>query len=132
LLKAFTEDMDIHTFVASQIYGVEAGEVTSEMRGRAKAVNFGIIYGQGPYGLSQSIGISQAEAKRFIDDYYARYPLIRKFMDGEIDKASKRGHAETILGRRRPITGLTSKNFNVRSLAERLTVNTVIQGLRRI
>ncbi|MEN6308444.1 MAG: DNA polymerase I, partial [Anaerohalosphaeraceae bacterium] len=128
LLKAFTEDMDIHTFVASQIHGVEAGEVTSEMRGRAKAVNFGIIYGQGPYGLSQSIGISQAEAKRFIDDYYARYPSIRKFMDGEIDKASKRGFAETILGRRRPITGLTTKNFNVRSLAERLTVNTVIQG----
>ncbi len=128
LLKAFSEDMDIHTFVASQIYGVEAGEVTSEMRGRAKAVNFGIIYGQGPYGLSQTIGISQAEAKRFIDDYYSRYPSIRKFMDGEIDKASKRGFAETILGRRRPITGLTSKNFTVRSLAERLTVNTVIQG----
>jgi len=128
LLKAFAEDRDIHTFVASQIYGVAAEAVTSDMRGRAKAVNFGIIYGQGPYGLSQTIGISQAEAKRFIDEYYGRYPSIRKFMDSEIDKASKRGFAETILGRRRPITGLNSKNFSVRSQAERLTVNTVIQG----
>ncbi len=128
LLKAFAEDRDIHTFVASQIYGVAAEAVTSDMRGRAKAVNFGIIYGQGPYGLSQTIGISQAEAKRFIDEYYGRYPSIRQFMDSEIDKASKRGFAETILGRRRPITGLNSKNFSVRSQAERLTVNTVIQG----
>jgi DNA polymerase-1 len=128
LLKAFADDMDIHTFVASQIYGIPADEVSSEMRTKAKAVNFGIIYGQGPYGLSQNVGISQAEAKKFIDDYYARYPAIRKFMDGEIDKAAKSGYAQTILGRRRPITGLNSKNHNVRSLAERLTVNTVIQG----
>jgi DNA polymerase-1 len=128
LLKAFAEDMDIHTFVASQIYGIPADQVPSEMRTKAKAVNFGIIYGQGAFGLSQNVGISQSEAKKFIDDYYARYPSIRKFMDGEIDKAAKLGYAQTILGRRRPITGLESKNHNIRSQAERLTVNTVIQG----
>jgi DNA polymerase-1 len=128
LLKAFADDMDIHTFVASQIYGIPVEEVSSEMRTKAKAVNFGIIYGQGPYGLSQTVGISQGEAKKFIDDYYARYPSIRAFMDGEIDKAAKLGFAQTILGRRRPITGLDSKNFNVRSLSQRLTVNTVVQG----
>jgi DNA polymerase-1 len=128
LLKAFAEDMDIHTFVASQIYGIPADQVPSEMRTKAKAVNFGIIYGQGAFGLSQNVGISQGEAKKFIDDYYARYPSIRKFMDGEIDKAAKTGFAQTILGRRRPITGLDSKNHNIRSQAERFTVNTVIQG----
>jgi DNA polymerase-1 len=128
LLKAFADDMDIHTFVASQIYGIPAKEVSSEMRTKAKAVNFGIIYGQGPFGLSQNIGISQSEAKKFIDEYYARYPSIRAFMDGEIDKTAKLGFAQTILGRRRPITGLDSKNHNIRSQAQRLTVNTVIQG----
>jgi DNA polymerase I len=128
LLKAFAEDMDIHAFVASQIYGVPVDQVPSEMRTKAKAVNFGIIYGQGAFGLSQGVGISQSEAKKFIDDYYARYPSIRKFMDSEIDKATKLGYAQTILGRRRPITGLDSKNHNIRSQAERMTVNTVIQG----
>ncbi len=128
LLKAFADDMDIHTFVAAQIYGVALADVSSEMRTKAKAVNFGIIYGQGAYGLSQTVGIGQSEAKKFIDDYYARYPLIRKFMDGVIDRTNKMGYAETILGRRRPIAGLDSKNFNIRSQSERLAVNTVIQG----
>jgi DNA polymerase-1 len=128
LLKAFIEDQDIHRFVASQVYGVRPQDVTGEMRSKAKGVNFGIIYGQGPFGLSKSIGISQAEAKQFIEDYYKRYPSIRSFMNNAINKAKNLGYAETILHRRRPITGLASKNFNVRSLAERLTVNTVIQG----
>lgn len=128
LLKAFTDDQDIHRFVASQVYGVQPEEVTSEMRGKAKGVNFGIIYGQGPFGLAKSIGISQAEAKQFIADYFDRYPSIRAFMDSEIHKTENMGYAETILHRRRPITGLGSKNFNIRSLAERLTINTVIQG----
>jgi DNA polymerase-1 len=128
LLKAFTEDQDIHRFVASQVYGVDAEDVTSEMRGKAKGVNFGIIYGQGPFGLSKSIGITQAEAKQFIEDYFNRYPSIRSFMDDVIGNAKNLGYAETILHRRRPISGLDSKNFNMRSLAERLTINTVIQG----
>ena len=128
LLKAFTDDQDIHRFVASQVYGVEPEAVTSEMRGKAKGVNFGIIYGQGPFGLSKAIGITQAEAKQFIADYFNRYPSIRSFMDDAIHKAKNIGYAETILHRRRPINGLNSSNFNMRSQAERLTINTVIQG----
>ena len=128
LLKAFAEDRDIHTFVAAQIYGVPMEEVTPAMRGKAKGVNFGIIYGQGPFGLAKNIGISQQEAKRFIDDYFARYKSIRAFMDETIRKTRTLGYAETILGRRRPITGLDSRNYTVRSQAERLAINTVIQG----
>lgn len=128
LLKAFTEDRDIHTFVASQIYGVSLDEVTSAMRGKAKGVNFGIIYGQGAFGLARSVGVSQQEAKQFIDAYFARYKSIRAFMDDVIRKTQKMGYAETILGRRRPITGLDSRNHNIRSQAERMAINTVIQG----
>jgi DNA polymerase-1 len=128
LTAAFAADQDIHSFVASQIFNVPIGEVTSDMRSRCKAVNFGIIYGQGPFGLSRSIGISQAEAKRFIEDYFARYSSIRQFMDDCIDKAKRSGYAETILHRRRKIKNLSSKNSNKRSQAERLAVNTVIQG----
>ena len=128
LLKAFAEDRDIHSFVASQIYGVPLEEVTPQMRSKSKAVNFGIIYGQGPFGLARSVGISQQEARQFINDYFARYKSIRAFMDQLISKTQKQGYAETILGRRRPITGLNSRNHHVRSQAERLAVNTVIQG----
>jgi DNA polymerase-1 len=128
LRAAFAADQDIHRFVASQIYNVPIEEVTSEMRSRCKAVNFGIIYGQGAFGLSRSIGISQAEAKKFIDDYFARYSSIRKFMDDCIARAKRTGYAETILYRRRKIQNLSSKNSNKRAQAERLAVNTVIQG----
>jgi len=128
LMEAFAADRDIHRFVASQIYGVPIEEVTREMRSRCKAVNFGIIYGQGAFGLSRSIGISRAEAKRFIADYYARYGSIRNFMDECIEKARQTGYAETILHRRRKIQNLNSSNGNKRSQAERLAVNTVVQG----
>ena len=128
LMTAFAEDKDIHRFVASQIYNCPIEDVTSEMRSRCKTVNFGVIYGQGAFGLSQTIGISQAEARKFIDDYYARYSSIRKFMDDCIDLARQNGYAETILHRRRKIQNLNSKNSNKRSQAERLAVNTVIQG----
>ncbi|MCH7557271.1 MAG: DNA polymerase I [Planctomycetes bacterium] len=128
LMAAFAADRDIHRFVASQIYDCPIEQVTSEMRSRCKAVNFGIIYGQGAFGLSRSIGISQAEAKKFIEDYFARYSSIRKFMDDCIDLARQTGYAETILHRRRKIPNLTNKNAGKRSQAERLAVNTVIQG----
>jgi len=128
LMAAFAADQDIHSFVASQIFNVPLQEVTSEMRSRCKAVNFGIIYGQGAFGLSRSIGISQTEAKKFIDDYFARYKSIRKFMDDCITKAKHTGYAETILHRRRKISNLGSKNSNKRRQAERLAINTVIQG----
>lgn len=128
LIKAFADDMDIHRFVAAQIYGVPLDAVSDAQRAKAKAVNFGIIYGQGAYGLSQSVGISQQEAKQFIDDYFARYKSIRAFFDQVLRKTKTTGYAETILGRRRPIAGLESKNFAARAQAERLAINTVIQG----
>jgi DNA polymerase-1 len=128
LMAAFAADRDIHRFVASQIFDCPIEEVTGEMRSRCKAVNFGIIYGQGAFGLSRSIGISQTEAKKFIEDYFARYSSIRKFMDHCIDLARQTGYAETILHRRRKIPNLTNKNAAKRSQAERLAVNTVIQG----
>jgi len=128
LMAAFAADQDIHRFVASQIYNVPIEDVTGEMRSRCKAVNFGIIYGQGAFGLSRSIGISHAEAKNFIDDYFARYSSIRKFMDDCIASAKRTGYAETILHRRRKIPNLSSQNSGKRSQAERLAINTVIQG----
>ena len=128
LRAAFAADQDIHVFVASQIYGVPIKEVTSEMRSNCKAVNFGIIYGQGPFGLSRSIGITQAEAKKFIDDYFARYSSIRNFLDSCVDAAKRTGYAETILHRRREIRNLNNKNANKRAQAQRLAANTVIQG----
>lgn len=128
LRKAFAEDRDIHRFVASQIYGVPIEEVNSDMRTKAKAVNFGIIYGQGAYGLARTTGLSQSEAKKFIEDYFRRYKSIRQFMDQSIERAKNFGYAETILHRRRKIDGLDSRNHNVRSQAHRLAINTVIQG----
>ena len=128
LRAAFAADQDIHAFVASQIYGVSIEDVTGEMRSSCKAVNFGIIYGQGPFGLSRAIGITQADAKKFIDDYFARYSSIRKFMDSVIDAAKRTGYVETVLHRRRKIQNLNSKNANKRAQAERFAVNTVIQG----
>ncbi len=128
MMAAFADDRDIHRFVASQIYNCDIEDVTSEMRSRCKTVNFGVIYGQGAFGLSRTIGISQSEAKKFIDDYFARYSSIRKFMDECVEQAKKTGYAETILNRQRKIQNLYSKNAGKRSQAERLAVNTVIQG----
>ncbi len=128
LMSAFAADQDIHRFVASQIYGVPIEEVTDEMRSHCKAVSFGIIYGQGAFGLARSIGTSQAEAKKFIDDYFARYSSIRKFMDSVIEAAKHTGFSETILHRRRRIPDLASKNANKRAQAQRFAINTVIQG----
>ena len=128
LREAFAADQDIHSFVASQIYDVPIEEVTGEMRSSCKAVNFGIIYGQGAFGLARSIGISMPEAKKFIDDYFARYSSIRKFMDSCVTLARTTGCVETILNRRRRIQNLNSKNHNKRAQAERFVINTVIQG----
>jgi DNA polymerase-1 len=128
LMAAFAADRDIHSFVASQIFDVRIEEVTGDMRSRCKAVNFGIIYGQGPFGLSRTIGISQTEARKFIEDYFARYGSIRDFMDRCVASARQTGYAETILHRRRKIVNLNSKNANKRKQAERLAVNTVVQG----
>jgi DNA polymerase-1 len=128
MCDAFALDCDIHRFVASQIYNIPIEKVTPEMRSRCKAVNFGLIYGQGAQGLANTTGLSFAEARKFIDDYFTRYASIRDFMDGLVEQAKQTGYAETILGRRREIFNLTSTNPGKRSQARRLAVNTVIQG----
>lgn len=128
LQQAFREDQDIHRFVAAQIAGLRPEDVTEEMRSRAKAVNFGIIYGQSAYGLSRTTDLSLSEARAFIAEYFRRYPRIREFIDRCIAEARERGYATTLLGRRRPIRHLDSRSPAVRAQAERLAVNTVVQG----
>ncbi|TWT43801.1 DNA polymerase I [Phycisphaerae bacterium RAS1] len=128
LKRAFADDLDIHAFVASQVNNVALDAVTKEMRAKAKAVNFGIIYGQTAHGLAQTTGMSRTEAQKFIDAYFARYSRIRGFINQCIETARRDGAVRTILGRRRPITDIDSRNRAARALAERLSVNTVIQG----
>ena len=128
LRAAFAADQDIHRFVASQVYGVPLDAVTSEMRSRSKAVSFGLIYGQGAFGLARATGMSAADARQFIEDYFARYGSVRAFLDSCVEKARRSGYAETVLGRRRRILDIKSHNAGRRAQAERLAVNTVIQG----
>jgi DNA polymerase-1 len=128
LLQAFHEGRDIHATVAAQVNGVPLEEVTPEQRSAAKAVNFGIIYGQSAFGLSRQINVPVGEAQAFINAYFMRYPGIRMFIDKCIDDAKANGYAETILGRRRPIPELHSRNRQQRSFGERIAVNTVVQG----
>ncbi len=128
LTRAFVEDQDIHAFVAAQINGVPLDAVTKEMRGRAKAVNFGIIYGQTAHGLAQATGMSRTDAQSFIDAYFQRYPRIRAFMNRCVADAKRDGFVRTILGRTRPIENIDSRNASVRAQAERFAVNTVVQG----
>ncbi|MCH8251603.1 MAG: DNA polymerase I, partial [Planctomycetes bacterium] len=128
LLTAFRGGQDIHRAVAAQVNGVSIDEVTSAQRSAAKAVNFGIIYGQTAFGLSRSLGISLGEAGVFIDMYFMRYPGIRLFIDRCIADARHAGFAQTILGRRRPIPELQSRNRQQVAFGERVAVNTVVQG----
>ena len=128
LVEAFRTGLDIHRVVAAQVNGVEMDQVTSAQRSAAKAVNFGIIYGQSAFGLSRSLGIPVGEARAFIDTYFMRYPGIRLFIDDCIDRAKSAGYAETILGRRRPVPELHSRNRQQVGFGERIAVNTVVQG----
>jgi DNA polymerase-1 len=128
LLDAFAKDQDIHAFVAAQIAGVPPERVSREMRSRAKAVNFGIIYGQGAFGLARSLGIPQREAAEFISLYKSRYPGIVSFMAECVSQAEATGHVSTLLGRQRAIPEISSRNRARRALGERLAINTVIQG----
>ncbi len=128
LRAAFAADQDIHRFVASQVYGISLDDVTSEMRSRSKAVSFGLIYGQGAFGLARATGMTASDARQFIEDYFARYGSVRAFLDSCVEKARHTGYAETILGRRRRILDIKSRNQGRRAQAERLAVNTVIQG----
>lgn len=128
LLKAFREGEDIHRSVAAEVYGVGRDDVTSEMRRVAKAVNFGVIYGQSAYGLAAALGIDQESAEAFIDDYFAKYSGVARFIDETLRTCHDSGYATTILGRRREITGVRSERYRNLNLPERTAVNTVIQG----
>jgi len=128
LLDAFRTGQDIHRAVAAQVNGVALEQVSSAQRSAAKAVNFGIIYGQSAFGLARSLDIPVAGARAFIDTYFLRYPGIRLFVDRCIEEARKKGYAQTILGRRRPVPELHSRNRQQVSFGERIAVNTVVQG----
>jgi len=128
LMQAFREDLDIHAFVASQVFEIPLADVTSEQRSVAKAVDFGIIYGLTPYGLSKQLGIPMTKAKEHIDSFFDRYSKVKQYTDEVIETARESGYATTLLGRRREIPNIRSRNENQRRFAERTAVNTVVQG----
>lgn len=129
LIEAFRNDLDIHTATASKVFGVSLEQVTKDMRRKAKAVNFGIIYGQTSYGLSEALGITPAEAKEFITKYFQTYPKVKKFADIAIRMAHEKGYAETLYGRKRYLReDLSSRNRLMREFAERAAINTPLQG----
>ncbi|OXS60679.1 DNA polymerase I [Bacillus sp. V-88] len=128
LVEAFRNDMDIHTKTAMDVFGVEKEEVTSNMRRHAKAVNFGIVYGISDYGLSQSLDITRKEAGEFIKKYLESFPGVKEYMDDIVQDAKQKGYVTTLMNRRRYLPEITSRNFNLRSFAERTAMNTPIQG----
>ncbi len=128
LIEAFHHGQDIHSRTAAEVFGIPIESVSKEMRRAAKAVNFGIVYGISDYGLSQDLGISRAEAKEYIDSYFRRYQGVKKYIDGIIEEARERGYVTTILNRRRYLPEIKSRNYNLRSFAERMAMNTPIQG----
>jgi DNA polymerase-1 len=128
MCEAFKLGKDIHTATAAKVYGIEESEVTKEMRYKAKSVNFGIIYGQGAFGLAENLGISRTEAKEIIDNYKKEFPNIQKYMDTQINNAKELGFVETLMGRKRWLRDINSSNFTVRGFAERNAINSPIQG----
>jgi DNA polymerase-1 len=128
MCRAFREGLDIHTVTASQVFGVDPEDVTSLQRRHAKAVNFGIVYGISEFSLSDDIGVSRWEARDYIDSYLANYRGVKEYMKTVVDNARNCGYTETLFGRRRYIPELKHSNYNVRQGAERMTLNTPIQG----
>lgn len=128
MTNAFTSNTDIHTKTAMEVFGVEKEDVTSLMRRNAKAVNFGIVYGISDYGLSQNLGITRKEAKKFIDNYLDSFPEVKAFMHSIVQDAKRDGYVKTMMNRRRYIPDIHSRNFNARSFAERTAMNSPIQG----
>jgi DNA polymerase I len=128
MCAAFKEGKDIHTATASKVFGVEEIDVTKEMRYKAKSVNFGIIYGQGAFGLADNLGISRAEAREIIDNYKKQFANIQKYMDDTINFAREHGYVQTLMGRKRWLKDINSANFTVRGFAERNAINSPIQG----
>ncbi|MFT3682068.1 MAG: DNA polymerase I [Ferruginibacter sp.] len=128
MCSAFKTGRDIHTATAAKVFNVDEKDVTKEMRYKAKSVNFGIIYGQGAFGLAENLGISRAEAKEIIDNYKKQFPNIQKYMDDTINFAKESGYVETLMGRKRWLRDINSANFTVRGFAERNAINSPIQG----
>lgn len=128
MCEAFKTGKDIHTATAAKVFNVDEKEVTKEMRYKAKSVNFGIIYGQGAFGLAENLGISRTEAKEIIDNYKTQFPNIQKYMDGSIHFAQEHGYVQTLMGRKRWLRDIGSANFTVRAFAERNAINSPIQG----
>jgi DNA polymerase-1 len=128
MCAAFRDGKDIHTATAARVFGVEEKDVTKEMRYKAKSVNFGIIYGQGAFGLADNLGISRTEAKEIIDNYKKQFANIQKYMDSTINFARENGYVQTLMGRKRWLRDINSANFTVRGFAERNAINSPIQG----
>ncbi len=128
LKKAYTEEIDIHALTASQVFEVPLDEVTPLLRSRAKAVNFGIIYGMSDYGLSENLHIDRKTAKNYIDNYFKKYPNVKSFMKETVEKCKAEGYSETMFGRKRFIPEIGNKNYNIRQYGERMAMNTPIQG----
>ena len=128
LIKAYREAQDIHRMTASQVFHIPFDEVTPLQRRNAKAVNFGIVYGISSFGLSQDLSITRKEAADYIEKYFATYPKIKSYLDGEVEKAKTDGYSLTMFGRRRPVPELKSSNFMQRSFGERIAMNSPIQG----
>ncbi|HEY2470561.1 MAG TPA: DNA polymerase I [Terracidiphilus sp.] len=128
LVRAYQQDEDIHTLTASEVFGVPAARMDKETRNRAKAVNFGIVYGISPFGLAAQLGIPQSEAKAYIERYFARYQGVKAFIEKTLEDTRRDGAVRTMFGRIRPIPDITSRNPNARGFAERTAVNTPLQG----
>jgi len=128
LVEAFRRGDDVHTLTASQVFGIPPLMVTADHRRQAKVVNFGIVYGLSPFGLSQNLGIETSEAKKFIDAYFEKYKGVRAFIDRTLEETRREGRVKTLFGRIRPIPDINSKNYNLRGFAERTAVNTPLQG----
>src|SRR5690606_2817091 len=128
MCEAFRQGTDIHTATAARVYNVPEAEVTKEMRYKAKSVNFGIIYGQGAFGLADNLGITRTEAKEIIDNYKKQFSGIQKYMDDTINFARETGYVQTLMGRKRWLRDINSANFTVRGFAERNAINSPIQG----
>jgi DNA polymerase-1 len=128
MVKAFEEDLDIHAVTAARIMGVALKEVTSQMRRKAKAVNFGLLYGMSAHGLAQRLGIPRGEAKEYMDGYFSTFPKVVAFLEKVVEKARTSGYVTSLLGRRRNFVDLNSRNFTVRKAAERMALNAPVQG----
>lgn len=129
LIHAFKSGEDVHTMTASKVFGVDLKDVTKDMRRKAKAVNFGIVYGQSKYGLAKSIGISNAEAQEFIDKYFEHYPKVKEYMTNEVQFVNEHGYVETMFGRKRYLASeLASPNYQIREFAQRAAINQPLQG----